>query len=269
MLLHLADEVEKLLGAPHGEGGNDDVAPAPQGLVEQGGQRGGVADRRLVNAVAVGALGNQVVGPFHRLGVADDGLIDVAQIAGEDQLAAGAVLGQPQLHGGGAEEMPRVVEAGGDILVKADLPPVFAGDDVLERRLGVGQGVEGLHGGLARTAALLVFPAGVRLLNVGRIAQHDAHQLAGQTGAVDVAPEALLDQEGNAPGVVDVGVGDNHVVDEAGDEIELGVVPFVSALLQAAVDENFAPAAGDAVAAAGDGLGRAVKCQFHSGTSLN
>ena len=132
--------------------------------------------------------------------------------------------------------------------------------------LHVHKGVQRLHRGLARPAALLVLVGGVALLYVGRVPEHDVQQLGRQPGAVDIAPEALLHQQGDAPGVVDVGVGDYHVVDEGGGEVQLGVVPFVPALLKPAVHQQLAAVGLYTVAASGHRLGRAEKGQFHQKT---
>ena len=63
--------------------------------------------------------------------------------------------------------------------------------------------------------------------------------------------------------MVDVGVGDDHVVDVGRGEIQLTVVPFVPALLEPAVHQHLMSVGLHAVAAACDRLGRAEECQFH------
>ena len=154
---------------------------------------------------------------------------------------------------------------------KADLHPVgdleggavLTGDHVPDSLLRVRHGVQGLHRLLPGAPALLVGPLGVALLDVGGVPQHDAQQLARQAGAVDVAGEALLHQQGDAAGVVDVGVGHHHRVDVPGVEVQGLVVLLIPALLQSAVHQDLLAAALHTVAASGDGVGRAEKGQFH------
>ena len=258
-LLHLTDEVQKLLGAAHGEGGDDDVAPPGKGLVDDGGQSLGIALRHLVEPVAVGALHDHVVGLVDVLRVPDDGLVPVAQVAGKNNLFGDPVLREPQLHTGGAQQMARVHEAQADSFAQIYQLVVLTGGHQLQGRLGVCDGVEGLHRRPARPLALLVLPLGVGLLDVSGVPQHDGHELPRQAGGNDLAVEALLDQQGNAAGVVDVGMGDNDIVDISGGEVQHPVVPLVSALLEAAVDEDLLAAHLQAVAASGDRLGRAKK----------
>ena len=265
LLLHLPDKVQQLLGAAHGEGGDDHVAPIAQSLVNNGGQVGGVVRLlvHVVEPVAVGALGEHIVGVPDVLGVADDGLIPVADVAGKDHLAGVVPLGEPHLHAGRAQQVPGVHEAHLHPVGDLKRVTVLAGDDALDRLLRVVDGVEGLHRLLPGPLALLVLPLGVALLDVGRVPQHDGQKLPRQAGAVDVAGEALLHQQGNAAGVVDVGVGDHHSVDIPGGKVQLLVVPLVPALLQAAVHQNLLSPALHTVAASGDGPCRAEKGQFH------
>ena len=161
------------------------------------------------------------------------------------------------------ENMARVHKAHLHPVLDLEAGAVLTGDDVLDGGLGIGHGVQGLHRLGPGALALLVLPLGVALLDVGRVPQHNAQQLPRETGAVDVAFKALLHQQGDAAGVVDVGVGDHHRVDVPGVEVQLLVVPLVPALLQAAVHQDLRPAALHTVAAAGHGTGCAEKGQFH------
>ena len=64
-------------------------------------------------------------------------------------------------------------------------------------------------------------------------------QFRREAGGEDLPLKALLDQQGDAAGVVDVGVGDEHIVDASlGAKCRHRVVSLVPALLQAAVDED-------------------------------
>ena len=237
--------------------------PPLKGLVDDLGQGLGVALRRLVEAVAVGALHHHEVGLVDGLGIPDDGLVHVAQVPGEDDLPGDPLLGEPQLGAGRAQQVPGVGEPQPDPGAQVHHLAVLTGGHQLHGVLGVGQGVEGLHRRAARPAALLVLPLGVGLLDVGRVPEHDGHELSGQPGGHDPAVEALLLQQGDAAGVVDVGVGDDHIVDGAGGKVQHAVVPLVPALLKAAVNEDAGSVDLQAVAAPGDGLGRAVKSELH------
>ena len=126
--------------------------------------------------------------------------------------------------------MAGVGKAQADVVGQLDVLPVLAGHQQLQGGLRIGNGVQRLHWGLARALALLVFPLGVALLNVGGVPQHNGQQLGGEPGTVDVAGEALLDQQRHPAGVVDVGVSDDNVVDVSGAEIQHAVVPFIPPL---------------------------------------
>lgn len=61
-----------------------------------------------------------------------------------------------------------------------------------------------------------------------------------------------------------MGVGHDDVVDVAGGEIQRVFVVLVPALLKTAVDEDLFAVDLQAVAAAGDRVGRAEKCELHT-----
>ena len=267
LVFDLAQEVEQLLGTAHGEGRDDDVAALGEDIVDEGCQGLGIALGGLVVAVAVGGLHDDIVGLGDGLGVPDDGLVHVAQVTGEDQLFGHAVFRCPDLHAGGAKQMARVGKA--DAHTGADLHVLTVlGDLQLAKgSLGIHKGVQGLYLGPACTFALLVLPLGVALLNVGRVAQHDVEQLCGQTGGVDGAGEALLHQQGQTAGVVDMGVGDDDVVDGVGGKGQGIFVVLIPALLQAAVDQDLAPVDFQTMTAAGDRMGRAEESKLHKNAS--
>ena len=98
---------------------------------------------------------------------------------------------------------------------------------------------------------------------MGGVRQHDLQQLCGEPGRQDTAAKALPHQHGQTSAVIDVGVGNQHVVHGVGGKGQVAVINFIPPLLQAAVHQDLFPVALHAVAAAGDSLGRAEKGQFH------
>ena len=160
--------------------------------------------------------------------------------------------------------MPRVDEAHRDARAQLKGLLVVIDHQIVQRQLGVLHGIQRLHRRPAGTAALLVGPLGIALLNVGAVQQHDAHQLAGEAAGIDLSGVAPLVKQGDASGMVDMGMGSEHIIHLAGCKGQLVVVNLVPALLQAAVHQDPLAAGVDAVAAAGDRAGSTVKCQLHN-----
>ena len=123
-------------------------------------------------------------------------------------------------------------------LAQVHLFAVFAGGDEFLHPQGVLHGVKGLHHRPAGPEVLAVFVLRVRLLDVGRVLEHNVQQLGGEPGGEDAPLEPLLYQHGDAAGVVDVGVGHQDIINIAGMKRQAGVIHLVPALLQAAVDED-------------------------------
>ena len=134
-------------------------------------------------------------------------------------------------------------------------------------RVGILDGVNRLHRGQARAHVLPVGVLRVGLLDIGAVDEHDLHQPGGEPGGPDLAGKALAHQQGNPAGVVDMGVGDQDIVDGFRFKGQVLIANVVPALLQAAVDQNALSVDLQAVAAAGNALVRAEKAEFH-GRSL-
>ena len=231
LILDLADKVQKLLRAAHSERRNHNVAALAERFVDDLGKLVGIAPDLGVVAVAVGRLHHDVVGLFEKLRVADNGLVDVADIAGEDDRLVHAVFFQLKRDGRGTEQMARVGEHRAHTLAEVDLFFILAGRHVLEDVQRVLLGVERIDMLAARALALAVFVLSVALLNVSGVEQHDLHQICCQTCRQDAAVEAVFHQQRDTARVVDVRVGDEQNIDIAGSESEITVVELVAALL--------------------------------------
>ena len=262
-VLDLTDEVQQLLSAAHGKGGNHHVAAPADGLVNDGGQFVGIAPDLGVVAVAVGRLHHHIVRTLHGAGIPDDGLLDVAQVAGEHQLAGLTALGGGQGDDGAAQQVAGIGKFRRHALAQVDLLSVLAGGHKLTDPGSVLNGIERLHLGGAGTLRLAVLPLSVGFLNVGGVCQHDVQQVGRQPGGDDAALEPLLDEHGHAAGVVDMGVGDQHAVDGIGSKGELRIVDLVPSLLQTAVDQDVLAVDLQTVTTAGHALIGAEKAEFH------
>ena len=231
LILDLADEVQKLLRAAHGERRDDDVAALAERLVDDLRQLVGVAPHLGVVAVAVGGLHHHIVRLLQKLRVADDRLVDVADIAGENERLVHATLVKLERDARAAEQVARVGEHRRHALAQLDRLTVLAGGDELKDIHRVLGGIERLDRLAARALTLAVAVLGVALLNMSGVEQHDAHEVGGHTGGQDASGKAALDQQRDAARVVDVRVGDEQDVDVAGVEGEHGVVQLVAPLL--------------------------------------
>ena len=257
LFLDLAQEIEHFLGAAHGEAGDDQVAAPVEGVLQDGGQGGHIVWPGAVAAVAVGGLHHHIVRLMDGLGVPQQGLMGVADVAGKDDLAGLLPFGDPQLDGRGAQKVAHVGEAGADVRPHLHRLAVVHFMEQGQGGLGVLHGVKGLILLAAGAFGLAVAPLGLELLDVGGVAQHDAAQLGGGPGGEDRAFVAVLHHQGDAPGVVDVGVGQQHAVHLAGGQGQGLVLVDVAALLHAAVHHQVETAGLQKIAAAGDLVGGA------------
>ena len=219
----------------------------------------------VVQTVAVGRFDHNIVRVRDRFRhVADDGLVEIAEISAEHHFALHAVFGQKDLDAGAAEQMAHVAEADGKML--ADLHQL-----VIAHRAQMGNGglsiVERIDRLILRpagAAAFAVAPLGLALLNMRAVAQHDAAEIACLVRGINGAVEPVFEKQRQIAGMVNVRMGQKDKVDIPRRHRQLLVFKDILPLLHAAVDKAAVVSALDERAAARDFVCCAQKGNFHS-----
>ena len=214
-------------------------------------------------AVTVGGFHDHIVRAVDVDRIPDDGLVDVAQVAGEHQSLRHAALRRVHDDAGRAQQVAGIHEFQRHALAQLHLFTIFTGGHELPDPGSVLDGVQRLHTGRAGALRLAVLPLGIRLLDMGGVHQHDIQQVRRQSGSHNTALEALLDEHGHPAGMVDMGMGDEHNINAASREGQSLIVHLISSLLQAAVHQDALAAYLQAVAAAGDALIGTIKTELH------
>ena len=263
VVLYLAQEVEHLLRSADRKRRNNNASAAVKGGLEHLGQRGDVVGGAVVDAVAVGGLHNDVVGGVDVLRIADERLVNIADIARKDDSTRLAVLSHGEDDACRAEEVSRVAETNRDALGYLGVGLILVRHEQLYRSDSVVHGVERLVVVLAAALSLSAAPFGFKFLYVRTVAQHDAAQVGSGGGGVDRSAESARIEQGEQSRVVDVGVREEHEVDIGGSYGNLDVLEDVLALFHSEIDKEFPAASLDICAAARDLVGSADECHFH------
>ncbi len=205
------ESVDEFLGSPHREGGDDDLPAARGDPTYQRPERRGGVGRGVVELPGVGAFDDQGVdGTARRLWIADDRLIPAADVAREDEPVRGRAV-EGQIDRRAAEDVSGVAVGDGDVLGDPEGATVRMCFDQLLHPGGIGPGVEWRRRRSGPTFFLQ--PAEVGLLDVGRVGEHDGAEVAGRRGGVDRTIELSRREEGEPPGVIDVGMGEHDGLD--------------------------------------------------------
>ena len=266
--LDLTDEVEQFLGAAHRKAGDDHIAAPVQRSLQNVGELGQIVGAGRMVPVPVGGFHHHKVRRSQQGGVPQNGLVFVADVPGKHDGLGGAALGDAQRDAGAAQKMPHVREGGLHPVKDAHGFAVGLGLEQVHGLLGIPGGVLRLHHRPPAALGLAVFPLGILLLDVGGILQHDLAQVGGGIGGVDRPPEAVFVHIGDAPRVVDVGVGEQNGLDLRRGTGQRGVLVGIPPLLHAAVHQKAMARRLHHGAAAGYLPGCAQKLQFHARTSF-
>ncbi|HEV2440477.1 MAG TPA: hypothetical protein VGX97_10490 [bacterium] len=214
-----------------------------------------------MRAVAVRRLQEEDVKPGRDLRIAQNCRARPSQIAGEaERLPVGVDHGDR-----GAEDVPRVVE-GDPGRPKPERLVVRHGVKTSDRPRDVLRDVERRDRRQARAGAERVDVAGVLMLDLGAVLEHELGEITGRPRAVDRAAEAAAHEGRQVAAVVQVGVGEHHGVDARRVEREAAVDAgglLAASLEQSAVEEEARPARLDQVHRAGDGAHRAGEGDPH------
>ena len=223
-----------------------------------------------VIAVAVGRLDHQIVTGRRRRRIRNQGCVVAAHVAGEEEALGPVALVHLDLHRSGADDVSRAVEAethsGSDL---RPLPEVHHFDHP-HRPLGILAGVERQRRFVLRVA-LLVGVLRVLFLDVGGVAQEQIRQVRRRRCGEDRSLVAQLDEPGQVPRVIDMGVGEDHRIYTL--RIEARVLPvafaeLLRALEQPAIDQKLLAQSPKQMARARDGPGAAVEGEASHGDRI-
>ena len=224
--------------------------------------------RAWVVAVGVGGLDEQDVRARRILEVAQDRLVGLPEVAGEEQAVVVAVVrADVELHQGRAEDVARVEELERD--AAADLARLVQvrRHEELHARVYVALLVQRLEELLALLAALLVHVLEVALLQEARVAQHDVAQVRRRLAREDAPREALPHELREVARMVDVRMREDHVVDRLGVDREVTVLLerlLAVPLVEPAVEQDPLAVGLDEVHRPRRRLCRSVEGNFHT-----
>ena len=210
--------------------------------------------------IAVGGLDDRIVRILYIILLPQNGQVHIPQISAENHLSGDPVLRKPQLYGGRAQKVPRIDKP--DFRPLRDLEPLvhLAGAEPLQAVLGIRQVVDGrfrLQTGPGRFPG---FPLGLLHLDMGTVHQHNGTEVRGFLRRVDAAPEPVLGQQRQKARMVNMGMGQQHIVQLRRAHGQTLIFKAVLALLHPAVHQAHDAAALHHGAGACHLMGRAQKC---------
>ena len=259
----LSKIIEDLLRSADRESGNDHVSSAVESALDDGRKKGNVVFDRFVISVSVGGFHHDVIGVFQIVRVPDQRLALIPDIAGEDDFPLLAVFVEEYFDGGGAEQVSCVGEAYADPLADVVSPVIAVIDKVAENASRVVAVIQRLNGRFGRSHAFPVLVFRFLLLNVRAVQKHDLAQAVRCDGGVHLSFESVLVEKGKKAGVIDVGVGQEDIVDVEGKDGKVHVFINVFSLLHTVIDQDVFPAGAEKHTAARDFVCRTDECQLH------
>ena len=123
--------------------------------------------------VAIGGFHDDIIRLVCILRVTDQGLIEVADITGENELPLHFAFCQPYLNTGRTKQMTRIQKAHGDSLGDRILLIIGMGDKAADRPQCLLHGIQRNVSILAAALCLAVAPFRFKFLNVRTVTEHN------------------------------------------------------------------------------------------------
>ncbi len=193
-----------------------------------------------VQAIPVGGLHHQDVAGRQRFRIVMQGHVVPADVAAEQEAYGRGTAADFHLHHCRSENMAGLQETGADS--RRQLLPFFVANRPQEadRPFGVGGAVKG-QGRPVLGEPLAIGVICFLFLDLRRIHQQDFGEIPGGPGAMDRTAETFPNQFREITGMIDMGVGEQEMVDPLGLEIRALPVEkteFLEALEQAGINQD-------------------------------
>src|ERR1700687_1903492 len=218
----LVQQEDQLLRASYRESRHDHLSTALIGTIDDRGQLRRYRLNGLMDAIAIGALHDDVIRGRELFGIANDRKSDSAQVAGEAQADFSSVGLEIQKHASGTQDV-----AGLEGLIAKARPDLGRrmhrrGTEKGKGGFGIFHCVERLHHlivvaevHIERLAAQrsLVEKRGVFFLKRGRVHEHGAAEVGCARTGVDGPMKSVFHQQRKIATVIDVSVGEHDCRD--------------------------------------------------------
>ena len=262
-LLDLSDKIEQLLCPAYRKGRDDYISSPVKGLLDDLSQLLYVIRPVPVASVTVGGFHYHIIGLLQIMGITDQRLVLITDIAGEHDLFLCISFPDPQLHRCGTQQVSRIHKTDTNTVRQHDLLIIRTSDQTLDRPVRIIHIIERHKFFFSCTPALPVTPLCLKHLDMGTVTQHDLTQITRRRRGKDLPPESSLVQKRQPSGMIDMGMRQKRHVDLACGYGDLLILIFIRSLLHSAVDQQPFPTRLQIKTAPCHLMRRPEKHQFH------
>ena len=231
------DEIQHLLGTAHSKRWNDHIAAPVKSPLDHSCQFRHIVRSLAMASVAISRFHDHIVRIVNIGWIVDQGLVCITDITGKDQLLRHILFCDPDFNAGRAKQVAGVDETDADPVADLDHLVVTAWGKVLQDTDGIFRGIDGHEWLCAGTFALSVAPLRLKFLDMGTVTEHDIAKVLRRLRRKDRPLKALLIKERKHTGMVDVGMGQEDIVDIGGRHRDRYIFKEVSALLHTTINK--------------------------------
>ena len=267
LFLDLTDEVKHFLRASDSKGRNDHIAAAVERPLNHFCQFSHVIRLFVaVTPVTVRGFHNHVIRLRNVAGIADDRLIQVADIARKNNFFRHAIFCEPQFDARGPQQMPGIDQTHPDAVCDVDHLIIGLSRQERDSSHGVFHGKRRDILRFSQPLPLAVPPLGLKFLDMRAVAKHDVAQICRGLCGIDRPAETLCIQHREIARMIDMCVCKQNKIEIRRRHGKISVLIEIFTLLHTVVDQKFLSRSFQIITAAGYLMIRPDKHQFHVDT---
>ena len=236
-LLDLTDGVKNFLRSAYRKGRNDNVSSAIKGFLNIPCKLGNGILRFFMQTVSVGRFDHKIVCFLHILRIFDDWLIGIAHISRKYDLSFLSVFLQPNFNTSRTEQMSHIGESNRRAFGNEYFFFIIRRTEQRYCAHGVCHSINRLDSAITCTLGFSRLPHCLKLLNMGRISEHNVTEISGFVRCVDLTAKAVFIKLRQHTRMVNVSVCQKHRFDFRRNDWQGNIFKNVHTLFHSAIDQ--------------------------------
>ena len=261
--LDLTDKIQHFLCTANCKRRNDYTSSTVKGMLDHFGKHCYIIRAFTVASVTVSRFHDYIICIMEINRILDQWLIQVTDIAGEDDLFLFAIFLNRDLNTCRAKKVAGIYKANADSFCRFDGFFIRARNKILDNAHSIFHGVSRNKFRLALAASFTVSPFCLEHLNVGTVSKHNVTKVAGSLCCINRALKTFCINSGKISGVIHMCMGQKNKIQVTSLYRNILILVVIRALFHTAVYQEFLSCCFQIITASGYFMCRPNKGNLH------
>ena len=260
---NLSDKIQHLLRTSDCKRRNDNASTTVKSMLDHFGKHCYIIRAFTVASVAVSRFHDYIICIMEINRILDQWLIQVTDIAGEDDFFLFAIFLNRDLNTCRAKKVAGIYETNADSFCRFDGFFIRTRNKILDNTHGIFHGVSRNKFRLALAASFTVTPLCLEHLNVGTVSKHNVTKVAGSLCCINRALKTFCINSGKISGVIHMCMGQKNKIQVTSLYRNILILVVIRTLFHTAVYQEFLSCCFQIITASGYFMCRPNKGNLH------